>query len=313
VTGDIFVGHSGGQQARGELLLPPSLTEIECRNLAVDTAPGWEGGSVMDLGTGSQLQTLTVTKNLWVGGSGPGGILGVPGNVAVTVGLPGTPGSLRVAFGTQYRTGQPLPTNTLALANGSLTGYLDDLQVGVAASYNYGHGMAGILDLSTATVNIGGEPNKLKVETMKIGGTWDYWGVYPYNASSVHGTLRLPPSLTEIVCGTLQIGAIYAGRGILDFGANSQLQAFTVTNGFYMCYDSGYGKIMGLPTPPWTFTIGQPGAPCFMYFGSAYELRPYYNTGNLTLTNATFNAHLTDLELVVHSRSPASISGNSTP
>jgi hypothetical protein len=297
MTGDLFVGHSPGLQARGILKLPPALTEISCRDLAVDTAPGWDGGSTLDLGAGSQLAKLTVTNRLWIGGSGPGGIAGFPTNVAVSVGLPNAPGSIRIAFGTQYRTGQ-FPTNILALTNGSLSGYVGDVQVGVSASYNYGYGMGGILDLATASVNLGGT-NKFKAGLLKIGGTWDYWGVYPYPSYSVSGTLNLPPTVTEIVCGPLQIGAVYGGRGVLELGANAQLQAFTVTNTFYLSYDGGLGAIAGLPTGV-VFTVGQPNAPVPMYIASAYDQRPYVFAGIptiLALTNGSFAAYLSRLEI----------------
>ncbi len=279
---------------RGALLLPPELRKLEAGNIIVGAdGAGYDIYGKIDFGVGSQLRTVTATNAFRLGGSGSGLLAHFPTGVTLTVGRPDAPGSLRVGAGVPFD--QAGNRTVLALSNGTLTAWLNDLRVGSALAYNYGRPSSNQLDLSTATVQIGDVPNSIRTPILTVAGYIRGWTVG--NSANMHGELNLPGTITNLEAGLLELGANYTGRGILDFGTNSQLKRFAVTNDFLLSYDGGYGIIKGFPTQAWELAIGRSNAPCHLWICSATNFRSYYNTGVLAPTNATVSAWLKTLEI----------------
>jgi len=306
-----------GYQTRavGTLRLPSNITEISVGSLFLGQGSGYnKAQGFLDIGSNSQLNVLTATNGFYmsvkdgtgrIGYEGVGGFVDeLPAGLAFTVGRPTANVPMQLAMS---RGGSAMPaTGTLSVVNGSFLGYLSELQIGYNPAY-YGNNI-GLLDLSSSSVQIGDEADKVKIAKLIIAGGGND---SIYGGGGQQSTLRLPPDVTDIVVGTIELGVgggPYTARpneATLDLGTGSALQSFSVTNSFFMgCYAAKFGRILGLPASGLTMTIGQASKRIPMYMG--YKAVKNYDESRLPIgeailrmTNATLSVYLTDLVLGV--------------
>jgi hypothetical protein len=310
--GTLWIGR--GLYGHGTLRLPTNITEIGLGECQIGHGgPYAKALGYLDIGSNSQLKTFSATNGLHFSARDGMGRIGyqsdagfvdyLPTGVAFTVGSPAT--NVPFLMATSIGLYDTHTTGTLVLANGAFTGYLSDLIVGSNTAY-YGDNV-GLLDLSSSSVQIGNEPNKVKVNRLVVAGCGEY---SIYGGGGQKSTVLFPSSVTQLIVGDLQVGnggGTYCTRnnqGLLDFGANSQLQVFSVTNSFYMgSYNAEYGRITGLPTNGLAMSFGQASRRIPVYMGyktvKNYEGYPPVGEAIIRLTNGTFSAYVTDLLLGV--------------
>lgn len=284
---ELNVGGGGGRLPEGILRLPASVTDIAVGKLELGAAAGgsgYTGDATLDLGAGSQLRTLTVTNACTIGSNARTDILNWPSGVDVTVGLSNAP----VAMIIGCAPGSSTARAGLTLTNGSFAACLTSLRIG--ADDATAGSATGVLDLSQAgAVRIGPEPSKVALGELSVG-----WGAG--DGSTMKGTLRFPPFVTDISVGRLQLGHGYAGapgsETTFDLGAGSQLRTLTVSNAFLL----GTGARVALLNWPAgvTVTVGSASAPAEMVVGGTAGLAA---GAALALTNGCFSGYLTTLKV----------------
>lgn len=248
----LYVGYGSYNRytAYGDLRLPASLRSLTvagsliCGEGMVYSPKTYSEGSI-DFGVGSALTNLTILGSLDMANEGAvrGEFVNFPSAAAITISQSGSPQNLFMARNTagQWDSDFVSPYSELITTN-RFTAYLERLYV--AQGGNHVHGSAtGLLDVAGATVQIGDTPNKIKGLSQFVVGI----GKHAY------GTVRIPPQVTELSVGLFVLGAgggalvpvgantYYPAFATLDIGSNSQLQAFTVTNGFYMAAEQANG------------------------------------------------------------------------
>ncbi len=281
--------------ARGRLRLPPEITAIETGDFVVGGAGKGHGWGYLDLGEGSQLETIVARTKFWYGAGSDAVISNWPGTVDLTVGTSNSPASFRVGSGVCTAKGGI--GASLVVSNSVLEGVLDDFLVGTSLRYNYGRAITGHVDLARSAIHTGGESNALHTTELRIGG--QNIGMN-YNSWNGKGSLYLPPTVKRIRTGFFQLACMNGGFGLLDLGEHSQLEEFTVTNDFYYGYSGGAAILRGLPTNGVAFSVGTPEAPSILSIGSI-RAREYTTDGeaDLVLENADFTAHLQNAEIGV--------------
>lgn len=314
LKGDLWVGYGGGALAgryyKGTVLLPASLKSLDVRDLFV----GHDRSSIgtLDFGSGSALTNLNVRGNFGLSDwTGQGFLLNLPSNIVFTVGTNSGLNTFVMAHMVNSSLFQNTTTGTLVLTKGRFIGRLSDLTLGYNASGNPGVQTA-LLDLSDTDVQIGDEPNKVKVGTLLIGSRG-----FPNGEGDGKptGTLKLPSNITEIAVGNFYLGHGYRGLGYLDITSNSALQVLTVTN--TLSIGGGYGGFIGyddagtfkeyLP-PRMTVNVGLPASRAVLYVGrrAAHPSRSANGEGHLTLSNCTFSAYLSSLIVGINTDDPTS-------
>lgn len=290
----VLGGAERDTSARGRLRLPPAITTIETGDFIVGGGGRGNGWGYLDLGEGSQLESIIARTKFWYGAGSDAVISNWPGTVDLTVGTSNSPASFRVGSGVCQVSGIGA---SLVVSNSVLQGILDDFLVGTSLRYNYGRAITGHVDLARSAIHTGGESNALHCTELRIGA--QNIGMN-YNSSSGEGSLYLPPTLKTIRTGFFQLGCMNRGFGLLDLGTNSQLEDFTVTGDFYYGYSGGGAFLRGMPTNGVTFSIGTPEAPSFLAVG-VNRGREYVYDGeaDLVLENADFTAHLRNAEIGV--------------
>ena len=289
---------------RGDLLLPPSLKNIEVGELQVgcDGAYYSELGSTgrVDFGQSPQLESLTVKRFLNLGSGAYCVLERWPRTVDVTVGEAAAPGKVWVGAGGSRWARVGGFGASLAVSNAAFAGTLSELYIGVGMDYTEGNSITGLLDLAHADVQIGPVPDAIHVPDLRIGGH-----KYIGNPSACSGTLLLPPSLETLVCGIFQLGAINYGTGILDFGENSLFSRFQSTNEFHYGYGGGRAYMPGLPSSNFVFEIGRSDHPASIMTVGVTQKKVNYaeNTkegqADLVLAGATFGAWVDELKVGV--------------
>lgn len=286
------------------LKLPASLNVFELNGALYlgnyGLAPA--GIGIIDFGDNSSLTNFRVRGDCLLGDySGTAIITNLPPGVHLEVGQPGAPKKFYVSNHTGR---QPTGTEAkLKLDGGRFTGYLSELLVGTAHTEAEGTG-TGDLDIASAEVQIGPEPNKItNLGLFKI-----------CSGRFAYGRLRIPSAITEISVGTFSLGrGVVSGttgkepQGILDIGSNSQLRIITATNGFYwatengkafMGYTNETGQFVEYFPTGLTLTVGSTNAPAPFHLAGANVPNNYtwypYNTGSLVLAHCTLRAYLTD-------------------
>ncbi len=279
---NLVVGEGGGRDviARGGLRLPPTV-----RAIAVDTfvigGKSRYGNAMLDFGAGSQLTGITARTKFAVGDGTAAIVTNWPMAVDLTLGVPGAPATFSIAgLGVAGRA-------ELTFSNAAVRGYIGNLWVGSSVSeYNGGSSCRGVLDMARAEIHSGGESNALRCTQLRVAG-----GALANGSYNLQGTLRLPPALTRIETGLFELGV--GGVGILDFGPDSQLDSFIVTNTFsYGCCSGGKASFVNTPTNGMALAIGQGGAPVSELNIGRIAGRQTVSAGNadLILTNVAFSA-----------------------
>jgi hypothetical protein len=277
----------GGLRSEGTLKLPSGLTNITLGNLYM--ARSWNyNGATLDLGANSQLRSLVVTNGFYLGYGAKADILGWPTNVDVVIGRTNNYVPMYLGWNAGYSYAQ----GALALTNGSFVGYLSELTL--AYAQGGASSSTGRLDLTKTRVQIGDETNKVKVAKLGVGvGT----------VANTVGFLKLPPEITDLDVGALEMGGGYNlgsyCEGVIDFGVGTCLTNLSITNStvptnyfFYGC--GGIGRLQGLPTTNWTFSIGQPARPAIMRLAS----RTQASSGAiLAPTGCAFSAYLCEWQI----------------
>lgn len=314
LVGDLDICIGGGAFApfnyRGELLLPASLECLDVQDLRL----GYERSSLgtLDFGAGSALSNLTVRRHFRLSDqSGRGEIVNLPQNLDLTVGTPEGASHMHIAGFRHNASDVNTTTGTLALVGGRFVGHLAELIVGFNAGGNVGH-QTGLLDLSRTAVQIGDEPNKVKVKTLIIGSR-----PFPNGEGEAYakGTVKLPTNITEIVTADFHLGHGYNSEGYLDIGRDSALQTLTASN--TLSIGGGYGGFIGyddngvfkswLP-PGITVKVGSPTSRAVMYIGrrvayfSSYRIAS--GQGALTVSNGLFSAYLSALIVGINTADP---------
>lgn len=305
IHGNLWLAHNSGSSSGpgtyGILNLPSSLEMLEIDG---DFSAGYNRSisGTLDFGANSALTNLTVHGNYWTSVSGSRGeILNLPTNLHMSVGTVASPKSMRLCYA-QYAT---TPYTSLALTNGSFTAYLSELRVAWQVGGNTPNASA-FMDVSTATTQIGDEPNKIKVSTLAIGSRGGEG-----NASSV-GELRIPSSITDIEVDNFYLGYQRGADGKLDIGANSSLQSIIARTGYYLGggygkigHDDGGGFVEYLPAGI-TMTIGQPGLPAALHISRrrAHQTRGGSGEATLAITNGTFTGYISELQVGTQLQDP---------
>lgn len=294
LSGNLTVGGPSGNwgaAGTGTLKLPASLTEIDIGGSFVLGQGGTSGQGTIDFGAGSLLNKLTIAQDVSIGGlSGKGWLVNWPSGVAVKIGTSGTP--VKMLLGNASGWEVPMGSyGVLTLTNGSFEAHLSQLRMGLADFANMS-GAIGILDLASCpSVQIGDIPNEVHIPDLRLGARSDGG-----QGQACYGRLSLPGTVTNVLIGDLQVGSQSGCIGILEFGANSQLQAISVTNSFLLGV-YGNGSIAGLPTNEFRFTVGIPNSPARMDIGCGTVWTPSPPGGRLVLTNAIFSAYLANLRI----------------
>lgn len=163
---------------------------------------------------------------------------------------------------------------------------LGDVRVSYAGSKNVqgeSNRCVAVLDLSEAVIDSPLGSNTFKAGILRVGG---------YHST---GKLILPPQLTAIELGQMWVPSDTHNdqHGILDFGANPQLQTFRVRNGFHLA-SGGAGFLVGWPTNVDVY-IGSPTNYVVMGVGeqNGYGLA----RGTFAMTNGSLTAYLSDLNV----------------
>lgn len=211
----------GPQEGRGTLKLNPSVTNITIGTLSMGGNEPYAAG-FLDLGTNSELRTLTVDNNLTYAygqflcyDNAGNTINGFPGNVAFKMGTASQrAGTLSIADGGHNPGNAESTVYTIGPGLGSFEAYLTDLKV-ATGSVN-GHHRRGSLDLRQSilvALDVMG--------TIKIGG------------ASSHGKVYLPAG--RATCTNLQINVQasnqIAGDGLLSLSNTTLTVAGNVTVG----------------------------------------------------------------------------------
>lgn len=235
VTDTLFVGY---QFAFGLLRLPPAVTNIEASTIHI--GPRNQSGTslaTLNLGESPQLQTLVATNSLWVyrgqivwSESGTTKT-GMPPNVSITVGTPGSPGTLALGY-TKGSVAEVRWKNFKGLETYIANLFLGRNQSGVGPSI-------GELDLqSTNTTRLLGSISDvaMNIPNVVIGGP-DVGVDF-----SQQGILKLPRTIASITVSNLFLGAFGNSplNSEINLGSNSLLTAFTVSNVFQI----GCGNIL---------------------------------------------------------------------
>ncbi len=228
VTDSMFIGSK--LYAGGLLRLPPSVTNIEASIITL--GPYGQGAStygILDLGESPQLQTLVATNTLnvyrgrivW---SENGTVkTGMPANVSIRVGSPGSPGALTLG----YTVGSPTEVRWGGFKG--LEAYLSSLIVGRMSGGSGGNTSIGELDLqSTNTTRLVGSISDvaMNIPYVVIGGP-DAGGDY-----NQQGILKLPRTVNSITANNMFLGGFgnSAANSEINLGSNSLLTAITVSN-----------------------------------------------------------------------------------
>lgn len=284
---------------RGWLSLPPAITAIETGDFIVGGDGSGFGWGILDLGNDSQLKSITAKTAFWYGNSGDGVISNWPGSVDLILGTLVKPASFRIGSGQRAKGVEYVGVGAgLVNSNAVVKGYISDFLVGTSLRYNYGISSTGYVDLATCAIHTGGESNALHTTELRVGGM--KIGMANNSYGGKPAVLLLPPSLKKVVTGFFQLGAISAGEGILDFGADSQLESLIVTNDFYFGYNGAKASLVNFPTNGVTVLIGTPARPAIYSQGSASG-RIYANPSDadLVLTNVIWSACLQNVEIGV--------------
>ncbi len=299
LRGGLYVGQRG-LRSQGTLLLPPSLESLRIGG-SLEAGNGVPSSSgvlaLIDFGENSALTNWSVGGNFTIGCGYHAVVTNLPENVTFQVGSRDNPSSMLIAHGGRYH-----GVCELTLNHGVFDAFLEELKIGghYSSSATDSKGTLGALDLGTSVVQFNGLTNGVHLPRLWL------------SRSRNHrpGILRLPSSVTNITIGECVIGAS-RDYGELDLGAHSELQTFTVTNGFYLAADidglnpantqtCNDGRIVGWPTNV-DVTIGQPEAPCPLFIGITRQ----YGTGaanRMILTNGSFTAWVSDLALGIEKR-----------
>jgi hypothetical protein len=243
------IGGDKGRSGLGVMNLPPAITNITVGIFELGAGSGSSSGNgTLNLGANSQLKTLIVSNEFSMGNVGSALLIGFPTGVTVQVGQSGQPASMSVGCSA----GGPA-TASFALTNGAFRAWLTHLKIGNNSSTGQGSGLYGLVDLSASAVQIGDAPNAVNLPQLQLGAEKGRGG---------NGTLVLPASVTNFTAGKLEVAAgvgMLFGTGLLDFGPDSQLETFSVTNEFTLSW-FGRGSISNLP-PGVRIILGSPEAP----------------------------------------------------
>jgi hypothetical protein len=278
------IGGGGGRDPAGTLRLPATVTALEVGTLDMARGNGAYGGlATLDFSPGSQLSILTVSNDCHLAKNGFAAISNWPAGVTVTVGSAASPAVMTVGCSE----GEGGCGATLALTNGRFTAHLSSLAIGCITPVVSGSSAAGRLDLSQTEVQIGPTPNRIGLPSLAVGGG---------GGRDPSGTLSLPPSVTAIELGTLDMasGSLgFGGNAVWDFGPGSQLSILTVSN------DCHLAKNGSLTLSNWpagvTVTVGSAASPAAMSVGCTEGAT--LSGATLALTNGRFTAHLASLRI----------------
>lgn len=289
------------------LRLPASLEVLELtENLylgvygLINTVGSTNAGmGILDFGPASSVTNIRVRGHFLMGDqSNNGMVTNLPAGVHLEVGTPSTPTIMRVSeHSVRYNTSTEA---MLTLSGGRFTAYLSELGVGTAHTENEGTS-TGVLDVGSAVVQIGPEPDQIIIP-----------GRFRVcSGDTAYGQLVIPSNITAISVGEFSLGrgsrfgaTGLDPQGFLDIGSNSQLRSITATNGFYYATENGKAQIgyaaggafvHAIPTGL-VLSIGGPGTnvPLHVATGGSALWYPR-NTGTLELVEGTLRAHLSEL------------------